>query len=235
MKTFVMTSAAVLALTPGVVTAQVAISPVSPVAAGAEGGEAATGPQTPSVQASTFETGGAKANPLTGDIIVTAQRREERLQDVPVAISAYDAQKRDDLGIETVQDVAKFTPSVSFSEFPNRFFVRGIGRYTNQLGSDPGVATYVDGFYTSETTAIGSSPILIDRIEVLRGPQGTLYGRNSIGGAVNVVSNMPTDTLTGQVRIDAGNYMAFGGAASVSGPITDWLRFPRHRRGLRPE
>ncbi|WP_375429191.1 TonB-dependent receptor plug domain-containing protein, partial [uncultured Sphingomonas sp.] len=115
----------------------------------------------------------ADARNATSDIIVTAQRREERLQDVPVAISVYGDERRDELGISTIQDVAKFTPGVSFSEFPNRLFVRGVGRFTNQLGSDPGVATYVDGFYTSETTAIGGSPILINRIEILRGPQGT--------------------------------------------------------------
>ena len=161
----------------------------------------------------------------TSDIIVTAQRRSERLQDVPVAVSVYTANKRDQLGIETVQDVAKYTPGVSFSEFPNRLFIRGVGRFTNQLGSDPGVATYVDGFYTSETTAIGSSPILIDRIEVLRGPQGTLYGRNSIGGAVNIVSQRPTREFTSQVRFIASDYQTLAGAGAVAGPITDWLRF----------
>lgn len=161
----------------------------------------------------------------TNDVIVTAQRRAERLQDVPVAISVYTDTKRDLLGIESVQDVARYTPGVSFSEFPNRLFVRGVGRFTNQLGSDPGVATYVDGFYSSETTAIGSSPILIDRIEVLRGPQGTLFGRNAIGGAVNIVSQRPTRDLEAQVRLIAGNYQVAAGAGAVSGPITDWLRF----------
>ena len=158
-------------------------------------------------------------------IVVTAQRREERLQDVPIAISVYGAEKRDELGISTIQDVAKFTPGVSFSEFPNRFFVRGIGRFTNQLGSDPGVATYVDGFYTSETSAIGSSPILVDRIEILRGPQGTLFGRNAIGGAANVVSKRPTADFQAEVRMLAANYETLAGAAAISGPIADWLRF----------
>lgn len=165
------------------------------------------------------------ASERTNDIIVTAQRREERLQDVPVAISVYGAEKRDELGIETIQDVARFTPGVSFSEFPNRLFIRGVGRFTNQLGSDPGVATYVDGFYTSETTAIGSSPILVDRVEILRGPQGTLFGRNAIGGAANVVSKRPTKEFTSEVRFIAGNYQTIAGGAAVSGPITDWLRF----------
>ena len=170
---------------------------------------------------------GATTTPPVGttDIIVTAQRRAERLQEVPVAISAYNGEKRDELGINSVQDIAKYTPGVSFSEFPNRLFIRGVGRYTNQLGSDPGVATYVDGVYTSETTAIGSSPILVDRIEVLRGPQGTLYGRNAIAGAVNVISNRPTRDYEAEVRAGVSNYRNGFGAAAVSGPITDWLRF----------
>ena len=161
----------------------------------------------------------------TSDIIVTAQRREERLQDVPVAISVYGSEKRDELGIETIQDVAKFTPGVSFSEFPNRLFVRGVGRFTNQLGSDPGVATYVDGFYTSETTAIGSSPILVDRVEILRGPQGTLFGRNAIGGAANVISKRPTKDFESEIRFIAADYKTIAGGAAISGPIADWLRF----------
>ena len=160
-----------------------------------------------------------------GEVIVTAQRRAERLVEVPIAVSAYGDTKRDLLGIESAQDIARYTPGVSFSEFPNRLFVRGVGRFTNQLGSDPGVATYVDGFYTSETTALGSSPIQVDRIEVLRGPQGTLYGRNSIGGAVNIVSQRPTREQTAEVRMIASNYETVAGAASVAGPITDWLRY----------
>ncbi len=158
-------------------------------------------------------------------ILVTAQRRSERLQDVPIAISAYSSEKRDDLGILSVQDIAKFTPGASFSEFPNRFFLRGVGRFTNQLGTDPGVATYVDGFYTSETQAIAGSPIQIERVEVLRGPQGTLFGRNAIGGAVNVISKRPTDDFELEVRMGLGSFDLITGSAAISGPITDGLRF----------
>jgi outer membrane receptor for monomeric catechols len=69
-----------------------------------------------------------------------------------------------------------------------RAWLRGIGRLANNYGSDPGVATYSDGFYTASNTEVGKRPIIVDRIEVLRGPQGTLYGRNSIGGALNIIS-----------------------------------------------
>ena len=81
-----------------------------------------------------------------------------------------------------------------------RASLRGIGRQTNNLASDPGLATYNDGFYEVTTRSAARSPLLIDRIEILRGPQGTLYGRNSIGGTVNVVSKQPTAEWYGEVR-----------------------------------
>ena len=218
MKAFLLAGTALLSLLPAVSMAQTAGQTTTPAAGTPPSGESSSGSQSDEARRRFGQS-------ATEDIIVTAQRREERLQDVPVAISVYGAEKRDELGIETIQDVAKFTPGVSFSEFPNRLFVRGVGRFTNQLGSDPGVATYVDGFYTSETTAIGSSPILVDRVEILRGPQGTLFGRNAIGGAANVISQRPTPELHAEVRMIAGNYETIAGAAAISGPITNWLRF----------
>ena len=158
------------------------------------------------------------------EIIVTATKRETSLNDTPVAVSAFTKDTRDKLGIEGIQDIADLTPGVTIQDSPNRISIRGVGRLTNALGSDPGVGIYADGIYTSETATIGSTTLTNERIEVLRGPQGTLYGRNTVGGAVNTISIRPSDEWEGHVRARLGNYNQryFGG--SVSGPVTDDLR-----------
>lgn len=158
------------------------------------------------------------------EIVVTAQRRNEKLADVPISISVFTALQRDRLGINSIQDVANFTPGASYQDYPNRLSLRGVGRLTNALGSDPGVAIYVDGIYTSETSPIGNFPLFVQRIEVLRGPQGTLFGRNSIGGAVNTVSRRPTKEWTAEMRLNLGNLRLIQPSATISGPIADGLR-----------
>jgi iron complex outermembrane receptor protein len=167
----------------------------------------------------------ARSTSILEEIIVTAQKRSEGLQDVPVAVSAFTSETRDLIGMTTIGDLTDFTPGLSYATTLDRMSLRGVGRLTNNYGSDPGIATYSDGFYTASNVEAGKRPIHTERIEVLRGPQGTLYGRNSIGGALNVISKRPTDTFTGEIRAVAGNYdtQIFDGA--FSGPITDWLRF----------
>ncbi|MDO8377819.1 TonB-dependent receptor [Phenylobacterium sp.] len=158
------------------------------------------------------------------ELVVTAEKREQSLQDVPVAVSAFTSEKRDLIGISTVQDITNFTPGLAYSAGNDRISLRGIGRLTNNLASEPGVATYVDGVYTSSTVEVGRSPLFIGRVEVLRGPQGTLYGRNSIGGAINAISKRPTDAFSGEIRGSYGNYNRRVLEGTVSGPITDGLR-----------
>jgi iron complex outermembrane receptor protein len=165
------------------------------------------------------------ADNLLEEIVVTAQKRSESLQDVPIAVTAMTAQMRDLMGVISIGELTDFTPGLSYATTLDRMSLRGVGRLTNNYGSDPGVATYSDGFYTASNTEAGKRPIIVERIEVLRGPQGTLYGRNSIGGALNIVSKRPTDTLQGEVRATAGSYETRYFEAALSGPITDWLRF----------
>src|SRR5262245_28343050 len=140
------------------------------------------------------------------EIIVTAQKRLEGLQDVPVALTAFTDATREMLGIETIQDMTNYTPGVVYFSSVDRMFVRGIGRSSNNLSVDPAVATYRDGFYSSFNREADSSSLFIERVEILRGPQGTLYGRNSIGGALNLVSRRPTDEWSGEVRAEVGDF-----------------------------
>ena len=165
---------------------------------------------------------------LLSEVVVTAQKREENLQKVPLAITAYTAQLRDKTGLVSAQDQLNFTPGVTFqppsSSDPDRITIRGIGRVTNQIGTDGGVAVYQDGFYVGSSTGLGGSTLGVDRIEVLRGPQGTLYGRNSIGGAVNVISRKPDSKFTADVRVTGNEYGGETVEGRISGPITDHIR-----------
>jgi iron complex outermembrane receptor protein len=158
------------------------------------------------------------------EIVVTAQKRDENLETVPVAISAFTSKERDLLGLETIQDFTNFTPGLAYSVGLDRAFIRGIGRETNNLATQPGVATYADGVYGYSVVAVSNDSMFQDRIEVLRGPQGTLYGRNSIGGTIDAISKRPTKDWEAEVRINVGNYGVHNFEGSVSGPISDTMR-----------
>jgi iron complex outermembrane receptor protein len=164
------------------------------------------------------------ADLVIDEVIVTAQKREENVQQVPIAVSVYSSRGRDVTNVKGIEEIAAFTPGVSYSSL-DRMSIRGIGRLTNALGSDPGVATYNDGFYNSSLTQAGKSQFFVERVEVLRGPQGTLYGRNSTGGAVNVISKRPSTTLESEVRLTVGDYNSYKFEGGVSGPITERVRF----------
>ena len=158
------------------------------------------------------------------EIVVTAEKRSESLQTVPVAISAYTSKSRDLIGIETIQDMTNFTPGLAYSTSQDRAFIRGVGRETNNLSTNPGVATYSDGVYNSSVVAASGDAMFEDRIEVLRGPQGTLYGRNAIAGTINSISKRPTADWTAEVRVKVGNFGTHDFEGMVSGPISDTVR-----------
>ncbi len=158
------------------------------------------------------------------EIVVTAEKREQSIQDVPVAVSAYSAKARDELGIITVEDFARFTPSVTYTN-NDRMSIRGFGRLTNAIGSDPAVALYSDGIFSNSMAPASVTPIFIQRTEILRGPQGTLYGRNSIGGAINVISRHPTDEFEAELRGGVSNYGGHQIEGLVTGPISESWRY----------
>ena len=158
------------------------------------------------------------------EVVVTAERRESNLQRVPAAVSAYTSERRDILGVQTVEDVARLTPSLSYTN-NDRMSIRGLGRLTNSIGTDPSVALYSDGIFSNSMADASTPSLFIERTEILRGPQGTLYGRNSVGGTMNVISRRPTETFSGEVRAMVGNYDSYRVDGLVRGPITDNLRF----------
>ena len=168
---------------------------------------------------------GADTAPTFGleEIVVTATKRETTLMETAAAVTSFDANTRDMMNLDGPADLAARSPSLTIA--PSRVNIRGVGRSNTALGTDPGVGLYWDGVYNTETDVFNLSNFLdIERIEVLRGPQGTLYGRNSIGGAINFISKTPnTEAWGGELIAEAGNYDQLTGQALVSGPLTEKL------------
>jgi iron complex outermembrane receptor protein len=170
-------------------------------------------------------TEAAQTSTTVADVVVTAEKREATVQTVATAITAFTAKQRQVIGVDTLVDLQNFTPGLRYAPALDRIFLRGVGRQTNNLATDPGVATYIDGVYDAATYDAGGDSLFIARTEVLRGPQGTLYGRNSIGGAINVISVQPTSTFYAEGRARVGNYGYYDVEAATSGPINDHVRF----------
>jgi len=160
-----------------------------------------------------------------GAVIVTAEKRQQNIQKVPVAVTAFTTKQRDIIGIENLQDMTNFTPGLVYSSVLDRVTIRGIGRQTNLLSAEAAVSTYVDGFFTTSAVEASLPPMFVSNIEVLRGPQGTLQGRNSIGGALLVTTARPTSTPYAEARVTVANYGYTDVSLAVSGPITDGLKF----------
>ena len=157
------------------------------------------------------------------ELVVTAEKREQSLQDVPVAVSAYTSTKRDVIGITGIQDFVNFTPGMNYSG-TDRVSLRGAGRNTFYIGNDPGVASYTDGFYSASSAELFKTPLFVERTEILRGPQGTLYGRNAMGGAINTISKHPDHEFGGEIRGVYGNYDRYRIEGVVSIPLAEHLR-----------
>ncbi len=167
----------------------------------------------------------AQSSTTLGEIVVTAERREANLQTVPEAVTAFTSKERSVKGIETVQDMTDFTPGFTYSSQLDRPAMRGLGRNTNIYLADSSVGVYYDDFFSNSTFLVGRDDMLIDQVEVLLGPQGTLYGRNAIGGLINTLSKHPTDELQGEMRVIAGNYGYTKVEGTISGPIFPGLDF----------
>jgi len=164
-----------------------------------------------------------------GPVVVTAQRREENLLDVPLSVSAFSGDLLGDLGVQTLDEVGKISPNVTLevSRGTNNTlsaFIRGVGQQDPVSGFEAGVGIYVDDVYLNRPQGAVLEVYDIERIEVLRGPQGTLYGRNTIGGAVKYVTKGLADDPTMKVRGVLGTYGQMDVVASGSVPLADAFR-----------
>lgn len=171
----------------------------------------------------------AAAQPLpaadNGEIIVTAQKRSQNLQQVSAAVTAVSSDRLTSAHVANLEGLQVVVPNVSFGNDFNvaKIFIRGIGMNVSTNGTDPAVAVYVDGAVISRPEAQFGSLFDLERVEVLRGPQGTLFGRNAVGGAINLITAKPTHELSGYARFTVGNYDAFSGEGALSGPLADGI------------
>lgn len=163
---------------------------------------------------------------FSNEILVTANKKEERLSDVPMAISAVAGDELEVLGLDSATDLATVVPG--FTQAPSRFgspiySIRGVGFNTENASSSSPVGVYVDEVSFPYPVMSAGLTFDIARVEVLKGPQGTLYGRNTTGGLVNFVSNRPTQDFEGSVRAGFGSFQTYEAEAVLSGPIGETL------------
>jgi iron complex outermembrane receptor protein len=158
-------------------------------------------------------------------VVVTAEKRVENVQKVPIAITAIGGNDLDTHGMTGFKELSAEVPSLRFGSGvtggENVITMRGLGSQNTTPGGDSPVAYSVDGVYLQRTTSVDPEFYDIDRVEVLRGPQGTLYGRNSVGGSVNVITNKPSDEFSGAVDALGGDYAARIFRGYVTGPAVD--------------
>jgi len=160
------------------------------------------------------------------EVIVTAERRSQSLQDVPISITTFNEALINEGNIISMEDVALRTPNFKMTAFnitEPQLFLRGIGNTNDSSGSDPAVAVFIDDVYLGRPSGASTDLYDLERIEVLRGPQGTLYGRNAAGGAINIYTKKPQQEFEAKVGLTAGNYSLGNLRAYVNGPLSDTI------------
>ena len=176
-----------------------------------------------------IETQDTAAQGSDQDIVVTARRRNEVLQDVPIAVTAYSGEQLDRQGALDITDVSDTTPNVNLetSRGTNTTltaFIRGVGQQDPVAGFEQGVGIYLDDVYLNRPQGALLDIYDVERIEILRGPQGTLYGRNTIGGAVKYVTRRLADVPEASVRVNLGTYNQLDVVMSASTPLTEGFK-----------
>src|SRR5262249_14945546 len=160
------------------------------------------------------------------EVVVTATKRSENLQNVPIAVAAIQGDVLSASGVDAQKNLATLTPNVAVDVNANFVapYIRGVGTAYANPGLEPSVATYIDDIYVSRADAGMLSFGDIERVEVLKGPQGTLYGRNTTGGAIRVITRDAPREFRVNASITGGNYGRIGGDAGIGGPIGAGVR-----------
>jgi iron complex outermembrane receptor protein len=155
-------------------------------------------------------------------VTVTATRTGTAdIQSTPVAITVLPARTLAQLGVQTIEGLAGVVPTVTISQHTGvaQVTIRGIGTNSGAVGADPSSTIHLDGVYLGRPAMVFADFLNVERVEVLRGPQGTLYGRNSVGGTINIVTRAPTNTLEASAKLTAGNYDTRRAEGAISGPL----------------
>ena len=162
------------------------------------------------------------------EIVVTAQKREQNLQDIGISITAFSGEQLEELGLADTVDLATMTPGLQYT-LPNaegsqiNFFLRGVGLNEAGDSNENPVAVYMDGVYRASIGGLHMQNFDAERAEVLRGPQGTLFGRNSSGGLVHFISKRPTDQFEGYVQVGGESFDTIKSEGVINGPLADNL------------
>jgi len=164
------------------------------------------------------------------EVIVTAERRQESVQEIPMSVTAITADTISAMGYRTSQDLQNIVPGLTIRSpqiGQNNFVIRGIGEANDDVSSDSGVGVFVDDIYMARTSAANLTLYDLERVEVLRGPQGTLYGRNTAGGSINIITSKPGDEFEGKFGLDVGSEGLINAKAFLSGPLIEGKLFAK--------
>ncbi len=169
------------------------------------------------------QTASAQFSATLEEIIVTAEKREESVQDVPITISAFSANEIEQFGVATTRDLGIITPGLQMGQQVGAStpYLRGVGGQNGAVGDEASISTYVDGIYLPGLINAIRGFNNIERIEVLKGPQGTLFGRNTTGGVIHIITKQPTQEKQLKLGMHAGNYETYGGQLYASTGVSE--------------
>ncbi|MGH6966875.1 MAG: TonB-dependent receptor plug domain-containing protein, partial [Phenylobacterium sp.] len=176
---------------------------------------------TPALAQSAGDTGGSQRT--IDEIVVTAQKREQSLQDVPIVVTSVNAQQLQDAGIRDIKDLTIVAPGLTVTSTSSSAIttarIRGIGTVGDNPGLESSVGVVIDGVYRPRNGVAFSDLGDLERIEVLKGPQGTLFGKNTTAGVINIITARPQFSLHANSEVTASNFDGFGAAISLTGPL----------------